>query len=337
MMRCSVVLLAVLCVAPAAQASTWADALFDELSKDFGTVPRGPTLSHHFRLVNKGRQPIQISNVRVSCGCSSATALQTYLRPGEETSILVRMDTTRFFGPKTVTIYVQFNQPSFDEARIWVQANARNDFSLTPDTFAFGQVKRGSAPSSTVRMTFQGHPGAGVLAVRSESNYLLTEFKEVHRAALEVVYDLTVKLRADTPVGKWYTDVWVKTTLPSLPVVRVPLSVEVESPLTVSPAVVNLGPIRLSDESERRILVRGVKPFRITGIKGIDGAVEVVFNKDQAREVHVMTLKLRPGQAGVVDRTLRVVTDLTEDNEIDFRVQAQAVAPQPTGLLRRAR
>ncbi|MFO0926561.1 MAG: DUF1573 domain-containing protein [Gemmataceae bacterium] len=325
MFRHSLVLLATLWLAASASASTWADALFDELSKDFGSVPRGPTLTHHFRLVNKTQGPISISNVRVSCGCTTATAVKTYLKPGEETSILAQMDTTRFHGTKTVTIFVQFNAPSFDEARLWVQAISRSDFTLTPDTFALGQVKRGTAPVSTVRMTFYGNPGARIVGIKGESNYLIPEFRETRRADQEVVYDLTVQLREDTPVGKWYTDVWVKTSLPTLPAVRVPLTVEVESPLTVSPSVVNLGPVRLAGESERRILVRGVKPFRITGVKGADDVLDVSFAKGQPREVHVMTVKVRPDHAGNLDRTLRVVTDLPADNEIDFRIQATAL------------
>jgi hypothetical protein len=36
----------------------------------------------------------------------------------------------------------------------------------------------------------------------------------------------------------------------------------------------------------------------------------------------VLTIQFKPGQAGTLDRTLRVLTDLKEDNEIDFRVHA---------------
>src|SRR3954468_23804106 len=105
MLRYSAVLLVGLWAAGPAAAASWADAMFDELSKDFGSVPRGPTLTHHFRVVNNTRGPVSISNVRVSCGCTTAQALKNYLNPGEETAVLARMDTTRFVGPKSVTIY----------------------------------------------------------------------------------------------------------------------------------------------------------------------------------------------------------------------------------------
>jgi hypothetical protein len=33
-------------------------------------------------------------------------------------------------------------------------------------------------------------------------------------------------------------------------------------------------------------------------------------------------VKTKPGKAGAIDRTLRVITDLKTDGEIDFKVQA---------------
>src|SRR5438093_10445893 len=78
MFRLSLVFMAGLWAAGAAGAGTWTDGLFDDLSKDFGSVPRGPTLKHHFRLVNRTMGPINIASVRVSCGCLTATVARTF-------------------------------------------------------------------------------------------------------------------------------------------------------------------------------------------------------------------------------------------------------------------
>ena len=64
MTRFAAVLAAVLAAAGQASASTWADRLFDELSRDFGSVPRATTLTHPFRLVNNTKQQVVISGVR---------------------------------------------------------------------------------------------------------------------------------------------------------------------------------------------------------------------------------------------------------------------------------
>ena len=69
-----------------ASASNWADSLFDELSRDFGTVPHGPTLTHPFRIVNKTNATVQIASVRVSCGCTTARASSKHACPGPRNS-----------------------------------------------------------------------------------------------------------------------------------------------------------------------------------------------------------------------------------------------------------
>jgi hypothetical protein len=320
MLRHFLVLLAGALAAAPAAAGTWADGLFEELSKDFGSVPRGPALRHPFRVTNNTGRPVNISNVRVSCGCVSAQALRTYLQPGEETYILAVMDTTRFVGVKSVTIYVTFNQPSYEEVRLWVQANGRNDFSLAPELLAFGTQKRASSPTAAVTVTFYGNGAAAITDVRSESNYVVPAVRELRREANEVVYQLAARVRSDAPVGKWYSDVWLRTNDPSLPPIRVPLTVEIESALSISPDPVAMGSVRMQGESERRIIVRGVQPFKITGFQGAGDDLLVRDNTPDRKPVHVLTVRLKGSHPGEVSRTLRVLTDLPDDNKIDFQV-----------------
>jgi hypothetical protein len=326
MFRYSAVLFLGLWAAGPAAAASWADAMFDELSKDFGTVPRGPTLSHNFRVTNNTRGTVHIANVRVSCGCVSAHALKDTLEPGEETAVVARMDTTRFVGVKSVTVYVLFDRPGYEEVRLWVQANGRNDFAVTPDGLAFGQVKRASAPSASVVVTFYGSPETQIVDARPESNYIQPRLREVKREGAEVAYELSARLRPDTPVGKWYTDVWVRTNNPAIPQVRVPLTVEVESPLTVSPEAVSLGQVAAGAEAERRVIVRGVKPFKITAVQGTDDHLAVRDSAADSKAVHVLTVRLKDAKPGGLSRTLRLKTDLPEEGEIEFHVSAQVTS-----------
>jgi hypothetical protein len=206
--------------------------MFHELSEDFGSVPRGPTLMHPFHLTNNTGRTAHISSVRVSCGCVSASALDSVLAPGQSTVIQASMDTRRFLGTKAVTIYVSFDQPRRDEVRLWVQANSRDDLLVTPAGFALGQVKRGSVPSASVTVTLAGNGPWQITDVERASNYILTSVKELRRDVAEVSYQITAAVRADAPVGKWYTDIWLKTNNPGVPIVRVPLTVEIESALS---------------------------------------------------------------------------------------------------------
>src|SRR5207253_6031172 len=194
MFRYSLVFVAGLCAAGPTAAASWADRMFQELSKDFGSVPRGPTLQHSFSLRNNTDSVVQIANVRVSCSCTTAYAVKTVLQPGEETTIAASMDTTRFTGVKSVTIYVLFDHPHGEEVRLWIRANGRDDVSITPDTLAFGQISRGSIPTATTRVTFLGNGSTQVVSAQAESNYVLPSVRELQRQGSEAIYELTAKL-----------------------------------------------------------------------------------------------------------------------------------------------
>jgi len=324
MVRHSLVCLVFLSLVTQARAS-WADGMFDELSRDFGSVPHGQMLVHPFRVVNNTGQNVRISSVRVSCGCTTARALQTTLAPGQETAILAQMDTRRFYNTKNVTIYVQFDQPRFEEVRLWVQANSRDDVAFGPDSFAFGRVKRGTAPTADVQITFLGNGETQVTEVKSESNYIQPELVEVKRDSGEVVYKVNAKIRADTPAGKWYTDVWLKTNNPAMPRLRIPVTVEVEAALSVSPGTVALGQVKAGTETDRKVIIRGITPFRITGITGTDEQIRVREANSDSKTVHVLTVTLNPQTTGDMSRMIRVQTDLKTGGDIEFTAQAQVV------------
>src|SRR6516225_6956505 len=91
MVRYSLVGLVLLALAGQARA-TWADAMFDELSRDFGSVQHGQVLTHYFRMVNNTGSTVRITGVRVSCGvCTSARAVTSVVAPGQETAVVVSM------------------------------------------------------------------------------------------------------------------------------------------------------------------------------------------------------------------------------------------------------
>jgi hypothetical protein len=325
MLRHSLLGAVLLAVATPVHASSWADGMFDELAKDFGSVPHGTVAVHPFRLVNNTGSPVRITNVRVSCGCTLARAMLTNLAPGQETAILAQMDTRRFYNTKSVTIFVQFDQPQFEEVRLSVQANSRDDIAYSPETLNFGKVKWGSSAAANMTVTFLGNSQTQILEATSDSNYLSPNFKEAHRDGGEVAYQIIGHMRLDAPTGKWYSDIWLRTNNPAMPRLRIPVTIEIESPLTISPTTVILGQLKTGTQADRKVIVRGVKPFRIVSIDGTDGQLRVQESNAEAKTVHVLTVSLYPSAAGQLNRTVRIRTDHEAGGEIEFSAQAQVV------------
>src|SRR5205823_4341048 len=69
-----------------------------ESSFDFGVIDSktAASLSHRFTITNTGKSPMNLWNVRSSCGCTSAALSSTYLAHGESTSLDVRIN----WGPR---------------------------------------------------------------------------------------------------------------------------------------------------------------------------------------------------------------------------------------------
>ncbi len=304
-------------------AGTWAEALFDGHTRDFGSVPRGPTLSHAFHITNKTAQSVHIAGVRVSCGCVTAWAQKNDLAPGETSAVMAEMDTRRFSGHKAVTIYVQFDRPAWEEVRLQVQANGRDDVNFSPEAFAFGSSRKGQSPSASVNMSLYGSANWRITDIRSDSNFVLTSIQETRRTANDATYQVTAQVRGDCPVGRWYTDVWVSTNNPATPRIRVPLTIEIEPSLSVSPAVADLGQVKAGEETEKKVIVRGGKPFRISSIQGGDDHLTVKDNTEGSKPVHVLTVKFKANQSGGLKRTVRIVTDLADEGSVEFQAVAQ--------------
>src|SRR5688500_4672078 len=50
---------------------------------DFGTVPQGTILTQRFTITNLYAVPMQVSDPRVSCGCTTGTLTKRVLQPRE--------------------------------------------------------------------------------------------------------------------------------------------------------------------------------------------------------------------------------------------------------------
>ena len=198
MARLSLSALIALMIATPAQATSWADGLFNGLSHDFGIVARGPTLSHVYRITNTTGTPVHVSGIRVSCGCTTASIPVADLAPGQSADLTAQMDMRRFMGTKSVTIFVQFDRPQWEEVRLTIAADAREDIAVSPESMAFGNVVRSSIPSKSVTLTIHGAAPPQLVAVQAASNYVQLVAKTVKHTESESVYDVTATIRAPT-------------------------------------------------------------------------------------------------------------------------------------------
>src|SRR5262249_31572766 len=135
-----------------------------------------------------------------------------------------------------------------------------------------------------------------------------------------LTYEVTAKMRPDIPVGKWYTDVWIRTDNGTR--IRVPVTVEVESMLTVAPGTLQFDTTKVGTPITKPIVVKGTQPFKIVEVKGGDGTfVAEESAKGEAKATHILKVTFTPGKEGDVAKLLQIITDLKEEGKVTLPVK----------------
>lgn len=79
---------------------------FDTEIHDFGTVPEGPPAEYTFTFTNTGKEPINLSNVKASCGCTTPSWSKDPVLPGQKGTIKASYATSHRPGGFTKSITV---------------------------------------------------------------------------------------------------------------------------------------------------------------------------------------------------------------------------------------
>lgn len=78
---------------------------------DFGEVPEGTKVTHQFSFTNTGENPLKLTRVKASCGCTTPSFSEDPIAPGETGYIDVEFDSSGKpgFQNKSVTVTGNFS------------------------------------------------------------------------------------------------------------------------------------------------------------------------------------------------------------------------------------
>jgi hypothetical protein len=93
------------------KAKSMAPTTVEWASKEFnyGSVPTGTTVTHQFRFTNTGSEPLTMTRVKASCGCTTPSYSKEPIAPGEEGFIDVAFNTTGKSGIQNKSVTVSGN------------------------------------------------------------------------------------------------------------------------------------------------------------------------------------------------------------------------------------
>lgn len=82
---------------------------FKNEEHNFGTIPEGPAVSYDFEFKNDGKEPIILSTVQASCGCTTPSWSKEPILPGKTSKITATYNTQGRPGNFVKTITVNSN------------------------------------------------------------------------------------------------------------------------------------------------------------------------------------------------------------------------------------
>lgn len=105
-------------LAAKSQTSTKVDGpviTFEKMEHDYGTIQQGADGNCEYKFKNTGNEPLIISDVRKSCGCTTPTWSKEPILPGKSGVIKVGYDTNRIGAfTKTITVISNATNPSVE-------------------------------------------------------------------------------------------------------------------------------------------------------------------------------------------------------------------------------
>jgi hypothetical protein len=102
---------------------------------DFGDIGAVDPVTGSLLLRNAGQGTLRLSDIRTSCGCTTATTGAETLAPGEQTELVVTFDPQAhdgLYGPLLRMVYIKSNDPDSPDLEIPVTVNVLNPEEARP-------------------------------------------------------------------------------------------------------------------------------------------------------------------------------------------------------------
>lgn len=108
----------------AAQSSTGPMITWEKPTHDFGDITQGEKVEHTFKFTNTGTEPLVITNVQVTCGCTTPKGwARDPIPPGQESEITLGFNSTGKFGRQKKVVTIVSNATNSEGTQIIFFAN----------------------------------------------------------------------------------------------------------------------------------------------------------------------------------------------------------------------
>lgn len=273
-----------------------------EKIKDFGTVSKGEKLRAEFVVRNTGQAPLEITQVRPTCGCTVADFDHT-IAPGTTGKIRAEVDTSAFSGPIAKAILVFSNDPMSPQLNLVIKGDVRSFVEVLPRALIlFKNLLSGEA--ATEKVTLVSGDGSDFAVTGSDAGG--GPYKITYRALPEAEriaerkgpqWEVAITVPADAPEGMLNHRIIVKTTAAKAAEVPINVTGAVRPVVQVIPTLANLGRVKSDAPVGSNVLL-------VNNRQGTQLEITEAVVDNPSFKVEV--IPLQPGQRFQIAITLQV-------------------------------
>lgn len=298
-------------LAGSVSAQEWARKMFTDFSHDFGNVAKGSFVEYKFPIKNIYEEDIRIESAVSSCGCAQVSLSTNVLKTWETGYVVAKFNTQAFSGFRQATITVRFARPFLGEVQLNVRGNIRSDVTFQPGSINFGPMTRTSEDKTkSVQISKFGNPNWRIVDVKSTYQHIKVRLSPPSQVGTSVNYDMTVRLTDTVPVGFVNGELFIVAEEQGRRFdIPISFSGNILAPLRISPEVLIFNG-QPGQEATRKLVISGNQPFKITGIRSSDQAIQIA-GTEQSKKVHIVEARLTaPNAAGQYKGEITIETDL---------------------------
>jgi hypothetical protein len=237
---------------------------FDRPVCNFGRIIAGKPMRHDFRFTNRGNQPLLISQVKLSCGCTKAGRYDKNVAPGESGKIPISMNTKTLKGKTFKSVIVTTNDPGLPTLRLQLTGEVVPLIEVDPALASFGTVENDIKEMRVLTIVNNMDKPLEFTGIQHDSAKFETDLKTLKPGK---EFELTVTALPPFESGYTHGAIFLQTNLPEVPFVTIRSTAFRPSAITVTPKLITLGSPLPTDFSQQ-ILVRHCKgrPLKLTDL-----------------------------------------------------------------------
>lgn len=258
---------------------------------NFGTIraDKAEPITHSFEFKNEGEEPLILTNVKPSCGCTGAVLSATEVAPNATATLTATLNTKSKHGRTSISVRVVTNDPTEPNATFRMVGTVLSGWRVIPARVDFGSLGKGEVATRDLSISSQYVKDDPVHRIRKllvDKPFITAATVEENKPDVQPPLEYTeirriVRIEMTTPQepGDGMANLQIATDDPQNPTHTVVISWRVDGDITFTPNKLFISDIRGRKRTPDLVLEsRTHNPFDIVAIdvEGKGGTDDVV-------------------------------------------------------------